>query len=151
MRILHIIQRYWPAGGGAERHLHEISRRLVRDGHAVTVYTTDAEDFQLFWDPQKARFDALTDSHDGVEIRRFPLRHLPASPIVFPAIRRLMTQAAALPFDTRAFLRAIGQFTPWTPELRSALRTAGPQWDVVGGMTVTYDALMWPGAEWAER
>ncbi|MCW5850194.1 MAG: glycosyltransferase family 4 protein [Anaerolineae bacterium] len=151
MKVLHVIQRYWPARGGAERHLHEINTRLVADGHPVTVYTTDADDFQLFWDSRKRRLPRLTEVHDGVAIRRFPVRHLPASSIVFPAIRRLMTQAAALPFDTRAFLRAIGQFTPWTPELRSALRTAGPQWDVVGGMTVTYDALMWPGAEWAER
>ena len=26
MRILHIIQRYWPAVGGAELHLGELSR-----------------------------------------------------------------------------------------------------------------------------
>ncbi len=151
MRVLHLIQRYWPARGGAERHLHEINRRLAADGHAVTVYTTDADDFQLFWDPGKARLPRLTDVHDGVTIRRFPLRHLPAAWLAFRVIRRLMAELADLPLDTRRLLRAVGQFTPWVPGLDAALRAAGPDWDVVGGMTVTYDALLWPGAEWAAR
>ena len=151
MRVLHVIQRYWPARGGAERHLHEINTRLVADGHQVTVYTTDADDFQLFWDSRKRRLRSLTDTYAGVTIRRFRLRHLPASPIVFPVIRRLMADLANLPVDTRGLLRAVGQFTPWAPDLRLALRAAGPAWDVAAGMTVTYDALMWPGAEWADR
>jgi len=151
MRVLKIIQRYWPARGGAERHLHEINTRLVADGHQVTVYTTDADDFQLFWDSRKRRLRSLTDTYAGVTIRRFRLRHLPASPIVFPVIRRLMAELANLPVDTRGLLRAVGQFTPWAPDLRLALRAAGPAWDVAAGMTVTYDALMWPGAEWAGR
>ena len=42
MRILHVIQRYWPAVGGAEIHLGVISERLAAEGHQVTVATTDA-------------------------------------------------------------------------------------------------------------
>ena len=151
MKVLHVVQRYWPARGGAERHLHEINTRLVADGHPVTVYTTDADDFQLFWDPGKRRLPRLTDVHDGIAIRRFRLRHLPASRLAFPVVRRLMAELAALPLDTRRLLRAVGQFTPWAPGLRAALAAAGPAWDVAGGMTVTYDALLWPGAEWAAR
>ncbi len=49
MKILHLSHRYWPARGGAERYMREISERLVRDGHDVTVYTTDAYDIELFW------------------------------------------------------------------------------------------------------
>ena len=37
MRILHLIQRYWPAIGGAEIHMRELSRRFAADGHQVTV------------------------------------------------------------------------------------------------------------------
>ncbi|MFN8474679.1 MAG: glycosyltransferase family 4 protein [Anaerolineae bacterium] len=146
-----MIQRYWPAGGGAERHLHEISRRLVRDGHEVTVYTTDAEDFQLFWDPTKARFGHLSDTHDGVQIRRFPLRHLPLAPLSFPVVRRSMSHLSDLPLNMSGVLPRVGQFTPWAPGLRDALRDAGPIWDVAAGMTITYDALLWPAMEWAER
>ncbi len=151
MRILHLIQRYWPATGGAERHLHEINRRLVADGHAVTVYTTDADDFQLFWDPRKRRLDRLTDVHDGVTIRRFRVRHLPTAPLSFPVTRRLMTHLSDLPLDTTRWLQAVGRFTPWVPDLAAALAHAGPNWDVAAGMTVTYDAVHTPALAWAER
>lgn len=151
MNILHIIQRYWPANGGAERHLHEINRRLVADGHAVTVYTTDADDFQLFWNPGKSRVARLSDVYEGVHIRRFQVCHLPMAPLTFPVIRRLMSQLSATPFDTTSLLSRLGQFTPWIPDLRQALAETGPTWDVIGGMTVTYDSLHWPAAEWAAR
>lgn len=151
MHILHIIQRYWPAVGGAERHLHEINRRLVADGHAVTVFTTDADDFAAFWDPRKPRLATPRDLHEGVVIRRFPLRHLPAAPFTYPAVRRLMATLSDLPLDTTPALTAIGRFTPWAPELAAELAAAGPAWDVVGGMTVTYDSLLWPAARWAAR
>ena len=51
MRILNLIQRYYPAHGGAERHLQEIAQRQAAAGHAVTVLTTDALHFELFWQP----------------------------------------------------------------------------------------------------
>ena len=59
MRILHIVQRYWPAYGGAEAYLGELSARLAADGHQVTVATTDALDFELFWNPGARRIDAV--------------------------------------------------------------------------------------------
>lgn len=151
MRILHVIQRYWPAVGGAERHLHEINRRLVADGHSVTVYTTDADDFAAFWDPRRPRLATLRDIHEGVVIRRFPLRHLPAALLAYSATRRAMATLSDLPVATTSLLTAIGRFTPWTPDLAAELAAAGPAWDVVGGMTVTYDSLLWPAARWAAR
>lgn len=151
MRILHVIQRYWPAVGGAERYLHEINRRLIADGHAVTVYTTDADDFQLFWEPSKTRLSTTRDSHDGVVIRRFPVRHLPGAPLSFQIARRLMAELSRLPVDTTNALTRLGQFAPWTPDLARALDSADAEWDVIGGMTVTYDSLLWPALRWAER
>ncbi|MBV9580252.1 MAG: glycosyltransferase family 4 protein, partial [Chloroflexi bacterium] len=77
MKILHVVQRYWPCGGGAERYFQELSERLVRDGHDVTVYTTDAFDLELFWRPNYRRIDRREDVHNGVRIRRFPVHHIP--------------------------------------------------------------------------
>lgn len=48
LRILHVMARYWPAHGGAEGYLHEISKRLVAEGHEVTVATTDAAEVDTF-------------------------------------------------------------------------------------------------------
>ena len=90
MRLLHLIQRYPPARGGAEQHLHELSKRLVEAGHEVVVATSDALDFERFWDPSRRRLSLPDGPLDGVAVRRFPVRHLPASWLAYRAIRRLL-------------------------------------------------------------
>lgn len=42
MKILQVTPRYPPQSGGVETHVKEISERLVRRGHEVTVVTGDA-------------------------------------------------------------------------------------------------------------
>ena len=42
MRILHVAPMYFPALGGAELHLKEISEGLAARGHQVTVFTANA-------------------------------------------------------------------------------------------------------------
>jgi len=42
-----------PAVDGAEIHFGEISERLAAEVHQVTVVTTDALDFELFWYPRR--------------------------------------------------------------------------------------------------
>ncbi len=41
LQILQVTARYFPYMGGVETHVHEISRRFVRDGAQVTILTTD--------------------------------------------------------------------------------------------------------------
>ncbi len=66
MRILHIIPYFYPAWayGGTCRAAWELSRALVRKGHEVVVFTTDALDSNNRATPQ---FEVV----DGVEIHRF--------------------------------------------------------------------------------
>jgi len=59
MCILHVIQRYWSAVGGAEILLCEISERLAAKGHRVTVATTDALDVELPWGPRRRQIASL--------------------------------------------------------------------------------------------
>ena len=42
MRILHITPHYYPAMGGSDIHIKEISERLARRGHDVTVLTMNS-------------------------------------------------------------------------------------------------------------
>lgn len=42
MKILQVTPRYPPQTGGVETHVREVSERLVRRGHEVTVLTADA-------------------------------------------------------------------------------------------------------------
>ena len=64
MKVAHVIQRYWPCVGGAERYFQELSERLASDGHQVTVYTTDIWDLEGFWARGKARVSSKEEEHN---------------------------------------------------------------------------------------
>ena len=92
MRILHIIQRYHPYIGGSELYFKELSERLARAGHRVEVWTTDAWDLDYFWTKKARRVAVERETHNGVLIRRFQVKHLPLPPIYYRAWRRGMTR-----------------------------------------------------------
>lgn len=58
-RILMVTPRYLPDVGGVERHVHEVSRRLVTRGASVTILCTD-----------RTGRRPRVDGQDGFEIRR---------------------------------------------------------------------------------
>ena len=151
MKILHVIQRYWPYTGGSERHLQEISERLARRGHQVTVLTTDAFDLELFWNPRKTRIPSPIETHNGVEIRRFPVRHLPGRHLAFGAVRRGAAAMSDLPFRTQPVLRHLARYAPWVPDLRRALNGLSGEYDIVHGMNVCFESLLLPAREAARR
>ncbi len=151
MRILHLIQRYWPAVGGAESHLHELSARLVADGHQVTVITTDALDFEIFWDPSRRRISQLHDHHEGVEIRRFPVCHLPFPHLGYPAWRRLLWTLSHIPPVPVTILDRLARHTPAVPDLWRWLSITDETFDLVAGMTICFEPFSSLGLAFARR
>ena len=151
MRILHLIQRYWPAIGGAETHLHELSARLVADGHEVVVATTDALDFELFWDPRRQRVARLRDEHDGVQIRRFPVRHLPLPRLGYPVWRRLLWGLSRLSPVSVALMDRLARYTPYVPDLWRWLAETEEPFDLVAGMTICFEPFSTLGLRFARR
>ena len=151
MRILHVIQRYWPYVGGSERQFQEFSERLARDGHDVTVFSTDAWDLELFWARGKRRIPEEREQHNGVAIRRFPVRHIAPHWTAYPAIRRVMLTLSDLPFDTTALIYPLARLTPWVPALEKALLDESLEFDLVAGMNIVFDALLAPAARYARR
>jgi glycogen(starch) synthase len=151
MRILHVTQRYWPARGGAETLLEEIASRLAADGHQVTVASTDALDFELFWDPARRRVTQREEIHRGVRVLRFPVRHLPIPRLSYPAIRRLLWLLSALrPVPVKALYK-LARFTPWVPELYDWLASTDEPFDLVTGTTVCFEPLAEAGLRLARR
>ena len=152
MRALHVIQRYWPASGGAERYMHEMSSRLVRDGHHVTVLTTDAGELEYFWNRGKRPYRERSATHQGVTIERRPIRHLPMATISYPAVRRLMSLLSDLPADLTPILRRLSSVAPWVAALERELRaTPADRFDLVLGMTICFESLLWPALAHARR
>jgi len=151
MRVLHINARYWPYSGGSERHLAEISERLVRDGHEVTVYTTDAFDIELFWAAGRERVPLATEIHKGVQIRRFPVRHLPWPKWSFPGVRFGMTLLSGLPFDTTPILWPLSRLAPLVPGLGKELSRTSERFDVINCMNICFEGLLEPARALARR
>jgi glycosyltransferase involved in cell wall biosynthesis len=151
MRILHLIQRYWPARGGAESHLGELSARLTATGHQVTVATTDALDFELFWAPRRRRIAGREETYLGVRILRFPVRHLPISSLAYPGVRRLLWVLSTVrPVPVRMIFR-LARFTPWVPDLERWLATTDETFDLAAGMTICFEPLIQMGLQFARR
>ena len=151
MRALHVIARYWPYAGGSEGYFQEISERLVADGHAVTVYATDAWDLEYFWNAGKRRVPSPADLHNGVRIRRFPVRHLPRSQFIYPATRRLMTYLSRVAPLSLPALRLLCRSTPFVPDLPRALSQATERFDLVHCANILLDSLMYSALVFARR
>jgi glycosyltransferase involved in cell wall biosynthesis len=151
MRILHLIQRYHPARGGAEFHLEEISARLAAANHSVTVLTSDALSFERLWNPRRERITEATDKAKGVRIIRFPLHHLPGSPLTYSAIRRLLWGLSFLPPVFTPLALRLARFTPWLPDLWRWLENTAEPFDLVACMTITYESLFEAGWHFAQR
>lgn len=151
MRILHVIQRYWPARGGAEVHLGELSRRFAAEGHQVTVATTDALDFELFWNPRRRRIPELQAHHEGVRILRFPVRHLPVDQVAYPALRRLLWLLSGTRIAPVALLNRLARYTPWVPGLWQWLEATSEPFDIVAGMTICFEPLLDAALHFARR
>jgi glycogen synthase len=151
MRILHLIQRYWPARGGAESYVGEISSRLAAAGHQVTVATTDALDFELFWDPHARRIASREDMHEGVRIFRFPVRHLPISTLAYSGVRRLLWLLSAVRPVPNSVLFRMARLTPRVPDLWRWLAATDEPFDLVAGVTICFEPLLEAGWRFARR
>jgi len=66
MKVLHVVQRYSPAIGGAEEYITGLSEELVRRGHTVDVYTSRALDYQS-WRDELPPYE----ERNGVSVHRF--------------------------------------------------------------------------------
>ncbi len=150
MRILHVIQRYYPYIGGSELYFKELSEQFAADGHDVTVLTTDAWDLDHFWATGRRRIEQVQEEHCGVAIRRFPVVRLPGPPIIYPILRRLMVELGRVP-QTLPLVRQLARLTPRVPALVHYLNTTTESFDIVATCNITLDFTIVPAAHFARR
>ncbi len=156
MHFLHIVQLYRPVPSGAARYFVEIGERLVRDGHQVTVLTTDAFDLEHLWAAGRRRIAEPEDNHNGVQVQRFPVQRLPGPALLYPAVRRLMLELARLPGKRQTrlpLLRRLARLTPRLPAMQRYLQTAPELADValVHTTNITLDFAILPVLDWARQ
>jgi glycogen synthase len=141
LRCLHVIHRYWPARGGSEKFMLEISERLAADGHQVTVFTTDAIDIQHFWLGGKERIESPVETVGGVEVRRFNVRRLPKHARALKVLEKIpgLGPKSLLSFPS-----------PMVPGMLRQIRSAG-EFDIVHATALPYDSILYTGYRVAKR
>jgi glycosyltransferase involved in cell wall biosynthesis len=96
MRILHVCPAYYPSLGGAETHIRELSERLVRKGHDVTVFTTFNWGLMGF---KKTEHLEKFEIVNGVKVRRFE---------TWDGVRNFLRLAWRLPGSYRSLRYLLG-------------------------------------------
>ena len=140
--IVNICARYFPAHGGAELFMRKISEALAQRGHNAMVWTTDAAAVQGLTSPGR-RLPPGPETINGVEVRRFPIRHVPAQ-------RYVRTAAHYLPFGQRWKCDTL-RWTPWVPALTRAATHPSGRVDLVHAAGLPYSSLLFAGVRLAQR
>lgn len=82
MNLLHLCHGYYPALGGTEHLIREVSERLVHDfGDDVTVLTPNTRSIEAFTGRRSERLPVGVEWINGVRVRRFPVTTWPARPL----------------------------------------------------------------------
>ena len=86
MKIAQLSTRYPPGPGGVERHVGEVSRRLVARGHDVTAFSSEL--YREFPWERLAADVPRSQEVEGVHVRRLPVWTLPGE-LHYPFFRGL--------------------------------------------------------------
>ncbi len=89
MRVAHFVQRYPPALGGSEAYFARLSAYLGARSHEVTVFTTQGDQLESFWNPRAATLPADVRRVDGVTVRRYPLWRIRGRRLLLAPLSRL--------------------------------------------------------------
>ncbi len=117
MKILHVVQGYYPAIGGTEWLIQRLSEELVRQFQdEVTVFTTDCLNGEGFFKPDAPRLKAGWEERQGVKIRRFPVQRK-----VSGFLRKVQFLPYHLSLPGNQYLRLLAS-GPLIPELKKAIR-----------------------------
>jgi GT2 family glycosyltransferase/glycosyltransferase involved in cell wall biosynthesis/SAM-dependent methyltransferase len=136
VKILHVCHDYWPAVGGSELLLKEVSERLVGWGEEVRVFTSNALSTEGFVNPSLPLLPPGEETIGGVPVRRFPTsrRFRPLLNLVMQAAWRLR-----LPFND--LVRTLWN-GPTCPQMIREIIRAKP--DLVTATAFPFQTMYYP-------
>jgi glycosyltransferase involved in cell wall biosynthesis len=141
-----VMPTYTPFVGGAAAFAHAMARRLVTDGHRVTVLTTSAVRQTDFWQKPGATWTRLPaqEVRDGVHVERLELAYPRPAPYAFGLRRRAgyWLHRSRLPGSVQIpALRWLARQMPPLPGLRAALAQMVPGADLIQVFDSSWDGL----------
>ncbi len=141
-RVLLVVHRFWPHPGGSERLFYNVARRLAARGLEITVFTTDAWHPESYHKPRRERLRAGIETHEGMTVRRFPVRNIPLQ-------YRVLRALSLLPFDAPRQL--CGPPYVLVPGYVRELFKGRARFDLVVAGVLPYTQLIYPAARLARR
>jgi len=150
MRVLHVTPLYWPSVGGGEQVTQALSERMARDGHDVTVVTSDAASVERFWSGRAPRAPIGDETCNGVRVIRVPVRPFPLGPWGLFIARGLAIRLFD-PLRLRGLVRAIGARMPHVPHFKVALRGLPHAFDAVHGFNLSWESCLVDAFEFARE
>jgi len=151
---LFVTPYYEPFTSGTVAFVAAMARRLVADGSAVTVLTTNAERASDFWLPSRATALPRHEMRDGVIVERLALRYPWPAPYTFGVLRRAGHWLARSPIPAalqRPVLRTLSRAMPPLAGLAAALDRLAPAADLVHIEDGSWDGLLCAAADAARR
>ena len=148
MKILYLVPRYFPAVGGSENLIKFFAERMVKEGHDVTVYTSNVLDVTGLWAWEKKRrvIDKEFEEINGVKVFRFPIQTqwLFGSFFLTKAFRKVLQY---LPLWQVQCLRG----NIFSPKLYKKAFFSKEKFDVVHVTPVPFDSLFYCGYKIAKK
>lgn len=146
LRVLFVIPAYAPFVGGAQTFVNVMARRLVADGHHVTVLTTAAQQADDYWRPPSPESQRLPghEEMDGIHVIRLSIRYPWPAPYAFGLLRRASYRLACLklPVSLRKWLLSqMARFVPPLGTLQSTIERLAADSDVVQVIDAAWDGL----------
>lgn len=151
MRCSFLTIGYWPFRGGAASYVQGVAERIVKEGHEVTVYTTDIGEIEHLWTKGKRRLPPGEEVIREVRVVRFPVRRLPFSPRSYRAMQRATLELSRLPFPMESLLWRLCRYTPWVPAVKRKLNSAEERVDLVHGVGLLFASLLGEAHRYAHR
>jgi glycosyltransferase involved in cell wall biosynthesis len=143
MRVIHVCPLYTPATGGVERFVSRVSEALAARGDSVEVWTTTAASVRALTDARGERFEAGDVQIEGIRVRRFPIRYLPAQ-------RYVLTAAHLLPLGLAWQARTV-RWSPLVPAIIDAAAHYADTVDLVHACPLPYSSLLHAGVRLARQ
>jgi len=150
MRVLHVSPLYWPSLGGAEQVTQMLSERMAREGHVVTVLSSDAASVERFWSARAPRVTRNEERLNGVQVRRVAVAPFPLGRLSLFITRGLAIRLFD-PLRLRKLVRYIGGWMPHLPQFRRVLNALLQDIDVVHAFNLSWESCLVDAAELAQQ
>lgn len=148
MRVLHVSPLYWPSLGGGEQVTQAIAERMARDGHLVTVLTTDASSDACFWDRRSPRLNQSDEWMNGVHVVRVPVQSFPLGRLSLFVVRGLAIRVLD-PLRLHGLVRRVGAWMPHAPTFKQALLHLADSVDLVHGFNLSWESCLVDACDFA--